>query len=98
MDTALVKQNTKTLRPKVSHYGEKLNTIVIKDTIYEEDITILIIYKPNKIASTICKIKSNRTADRNEQIYSLIYYWQAKQIKSQQRQRKSQVSTIKLTS
>lgn len=74
----------------MSRYGEKLTTIVIKDPIYEEDITILIIYKPNKI-STIYKIKSNRTSERNEQTHSLVYYWQAKQIKSQQRQRKSAV-------
>lgn len=41
--------------------------------------TILITYESNKITSTMYKIKSNRTSERNEQIYILTYYWQTKQ-------------------
>ena len=53
--------------------------LVIKDPIYEEDITILTTHEPKKITSTIDKIKSNRTSERNQ------YCWQATQTESQHR-------------
>lgn len=46
------------------HYRESYY-IVIKDPIHEEDITILITYEPNKITSTIYKVKTNGTSGRN---------------------------------
>ena len=59
--------------------------LMIKVPIYEEDITILTTHEPKKITSTIDKIKSNRTSERNQQIHPLIYCWQATQTESQHR-------------